>query len=380
MSPGRWSAEWSAESIVAVMIVGIVGVLIAGLQPQLLGALAREGRLTDTQLGLTATIELLAMGLAAGATGLLIKPVRLRAITGAATILLVLADCATPSLSGGGIMLARIVAGLAGGVLIWITIGMIARAAMPERWAGIYLMTQTLAQFGVATILAAAIPVSGAHGGFLALGGISLIALLCLPFLPRAYPPLERGAETTALPPPAGVAALVSVLIYLAFVVGIWVYLEPLALRGGVNSSAVALAVPIGLGAQVAGALLATLIVGRVSALWVVLASAATNLVLLAIFGSGAPASVFLAATGMFGFLWMFVMPFQLDLVIRADPTRRAATLIGGAQLIGSSLGPLLASLLVGEKQVGNVLWMGAACILASSVIIVGLQFRRRAT
>jgi predicted MFS family arabinose efflux permease len=82
----------------------------------------------------------------------------------------------------------------------------------------------------------------------------------------------------------------------------------------------------------------------------------------------------------MFGFLWMFVMPFQLDLVIRADPTRRAATLIGGAQLIGSSLGPLLASLLVGEKQVGTVLWMGAACILASSLIIVGLQFRRRAT
>src|SRR4051812_29398196 len=229
MIPGRWSTQWSSASICAVMIVGIVGVLIAGLQPQLLGALAREGRLTDAQLGLTATIELLAMGLAAGATGLLIKPVRLRTITAAATILVVLADCATPYSSGGGIMLARVVAGLANGVLIWITIGLIARTAMPERWAGIYLMTQTLAQFGVAAILANVIPVFGAHGGFLALGGISLIALLCLPFLPRSYPPLERGEETTAWPPTAGLAALVSVLIYLAFVVGLWVYLEPLA-------------------------------------------------------------------------------------------------------------------------------------------------------
>src|SRR4051812_12844962 len=111
MSPGRWSAS----SISAAMIVGIVGVLIAGLQPQLLGALAREGRLSDAQLGLTATIELLAMGLAAGGTGLLIKPVRLRAITTAATIIVVLADCITPSLSGGEVMLARVLAGLASG-------------------------------------------------------------------------------------------------------------------------------------------------------------------------------------------------------------------------------------------------------------------------
>ena len=374
MSPGRWSGP----SISAVMIVGIVGVLIAGLQPQLLGALAREGRLSDIQLGLTATIELLAMGLAAGGVGLLIKPVRLRMITVVATLMVVLADYMTPSLSGGEVMLARVLAGLASGVLIWITIGLIARAAMPERWAGIFLMTQTLAQFGVAAILASVIPVSGAQGGFLALGGISLIALLCLPFLPRSYPPLERGENITALPPRAGMAALVSVLIYLAFVVGLWVYLEPLAMRGGVDAGAVALAVPIGLGAQVAGALLATLIVGRVKAFWVVLAVAAMNLALLALFGSGPAAPLFLAATGMFGFLWMFIMPFQVELVMVADPTRRAATLIGGAQLIGSSLGPLLASLLVGEKQVGNVLWMGAACILASTLIVVGLQFRRR--
>ncbi|MEO9132461.1 MAG: MFS transporter [Sphingomonas sp.] len=378
MTPSRWSAQWSSVSICAVMIVGIVGVLVAGLQPQLLGALAREGRLSDTQLGLTATIELLAMGLAAGGTGLLIKPVRLRTSTFGATIVIILADCATPSLSGGEIMLARIVAGLASGMLIWITIGLIARTAMPERWAGIYLMTQTLAQFGVATILASVIPVSGAHGAFLTLGAISLMALLCLPFLPRAYPPLERGEETTPLPPPAGLAALASVLIYLAFVVGIWVYLEPLAIQGGIDSGAVALAVPIGLAAQVAGALLATLIVGRIKALGVVLVVAIVNIALLAIFGGGPTAPMFLVATGLFGFLWMFIMPFQLELVITADPTRRAATLIGGAQLIGSSLGPLFASLLVGEKQVGNVLWMGAACILASSLIVVGLQFQRR--
>lgn len=375
MTEGRWPAS----TICAVMLVGIVGVLIAGLQPQLLGALATEGRLSTNQLGVTATIELLAMGLAAGGTGLLIKPVRLRAIAVAATIIVASIDLLTPSLTGGGIMAARVVAGLASGVLIWITIGLIARTAMPERWAGIYLMTQTLAQLAVATVLASAIPASGAHGGFIALGAISLIALLCVPFLPRAYPPLERDDDSTSLPPRAGLTALAGVLIYLAFVVALWVYLEPLATENGIDAATVARAVPIGLAAQVAGALLATLLVGRIRALWVVLAVAVANIALLALFGSGPGAIVFLAATGAFGLLWMFVMPFQLELVIDADPSRRAATLIGGAQLIGSSLGPLLASLVVDDRHVRAILWLGAACILISmAAMLAALRYRSR--
>jgi predicted MFS family arabinose efflux permease len=376
MTEGRWPAS----TICAVMLVGIVGVLIAGLQPQLLGALATEGRLTTNQLGVTATIELLAMGLAAGGTGLLIKPVRLRAIAVAATIIIASTDLLTPSLTGSGIMAARTIAGLASGVLIWITIGLIARTAVPERWAGIYLMTQTLAQLAVATVLAGAIPAVGARGGFGALGTISLIALLCVPFLPSAYPPLERDGDTTSLPPRAGLAALAGVLIYLAFVVALWVYLEPLATENGIDAATVARAVPIGLAAQVAGALLATLLVGRIRALWVVLAVAAANIALLALFGSGPAAVVFLAATGAFGLLWMFVMPFQLELVINADPSRRAATLIGGAQLIGSSLGPLLASLVVDDRHVGAILWLGAACILVSTAtMLAALRYRARA-
>ena len=51
--------------VAAVLLVGIVGVLIPGLQPQLLGALASEGRLSVAALGSLASAELLAMGLAA---------------------------------------------------------------------------------------------------------------------------------------------------------------------------------------------------------------------------------------------------------------------------------------------------------------------------
>ena len=47
------------------------------------------------------------------------------------------------------------------------------------------------------------------------------------------------------------------------------------------------------------------------------------------------------------GFVWLFATPFLVPMTIEADPTRRAALLIGGAQLVGGSLGPLFASFFV---------------------------------
>jgi predicted MFS family arabinose efflux permease len=370
---------WPKSSVAAVLITGIIGVLIAGLQPQLLGALALEGRLSAAELGVTATAELLMMGLAAGFAGALLKPRRLRAVTTMAAAVVVVADVMTPSLSSGGIMFARIVAGLASGVLIWIAIGLIVRMAAPERWAGIYLLTQTLAQLAIATLLASLIiPAWGANGGFRFLGAISLIALLCLPWLPRAYPELPRGDTPAGLPSRAGVAALASILVYLAFVVGVWVYLEPFAAEIGLDARTAGMAVPLALGAQVLGATTATLLVGRLPSAPVLLGIGIVNLLILAVFAGGPSPVLFLGCTALFGFLWLFVMPFQVPLVIAADPTRRSAVLIAGAQLVGSSLGPLLASAVVREGDVGNTLWMGAACIIVSLSIVTALQLWRR--
>ena len=64
------SAGWigprpSNLEIFAVMFVGVAGIMIAGLQPLLLGTLSHEGKITANQLGQAATAELLTLGLAA---------------------------------------------------------------------------------------------------------------------------------------------------------------------------------------------------------------------------------------------------------------------------------------------------------------------------
>ncbi|MBW8814415.1 MAG: MFS transporter [Caulobacterales bacterium] len=376
---GGWiGAAPSALQSVSAMFVGIVGVMIAGLQPQLLGALAEEGRLDPTQLGHAATAELLAMGLAAGAAGAWLKPRRMGLIGLVAGLVLALVDLLTTRLTGEAITAARAAAGVPSGVLMWITLCLIARAPRPERWSGIYLTLQTLAQFVVATLLTAfVIGRVGAAGGWVTLAALSVLAGVAALAGPQQLTDLSHASEGPGgLPPPRGLAALGACFLFLAFIVGVWVYAEPLSKQAGHAPSVVGAAVSISLACQVAGGAAATVLAGRLPWFWTLLACTAADLGLLALMGSLPPAPLFLLASGLFGFVWLFLMPFLVPLVIEADPSRRAAVVMGGVNLLGGSLGPLMASLVVTEADARGALVFGAGCLVAAMLVVTALHLR----
>lgn len=378
-SRGGWiGTAPTAVQATAVMFVGVVAIMIAGLQPQLLGALAQEGRLDAAQLGHAATAELLAMGLAAGGAGAWLKPRRLGLIGLVAGLALALIDVATTRLTGEAITLARAAAGLPSGVLMWITLCLIARAPRPERWSGVYLTIQTLAQFVVATLLTAfVIGRAGANGGWLALAGLSALAGVVALAAPPSLAELAHGDDGPGgLPPPRGLVALGACFLFLAFIVGVWVYAEPLSRQAGHAPAVVGAAVSISLACQVAGGAAATVLAGRLPWFWTLLACAVVDLGLLAVMGSLPSATVFLVASGLFGFVWLFLLPFLVPMVIEADPSRRAAVLLGGAQLLGGSLGPLMASLVVTAADARGAIVFGAGCLLAAMVVATALHLR----
>ena len=158
---GKWIGRaFTPVEITAMLFVGSVGILIAGLQPQLLGALAREGRLTNVELGWAATAELLTIGIGAGSAGAFLKPTGLRWWGAGASLVLMLIDILVGTQSHTSAIANRAVAGLAEGILLWIPVGMIARSTTPGRWSGIFLAVQTLAQFFYSEILP---PTVGRH-------------------------------------------------------------------------------------------------------------------------------------------------------------------------------------------------------------------------
>ena len=91
--------------------VGVVALLIAGLQPVILGALEREGRLSTAQIGLAATVELMALGVAVGLAAAFLKPTHIWLKMAIACLLHAGSMMATTLVSGVGVIVVRGVAG-----------------------------------------------------------------------------------------------------------------------------------------------------------------------------------------------------------------------------------------------------------------------------
>ncbi len=379
-TPGWIGPRPSGLGIFSVMFVGVAGIMIAGLQPLLLGTMAQEGRITANQLGQAATAELLAMGAAAFLAGAALKPERMKIIGVLMALLLAGLDAATPMFMGDTITLVRGVAGLPSGVLMWVALAMIARTPRPERWSGIYLTVQTLAQFLMATLMAATVvPAYGASGGWIALAAFCVATAVFALFIPDRLQLLARTEGHSSLPGARGWIALLSAFLFSAFTIGVWVYAEPLSRQAGHGPEVTGAAVSISLACQVAGGAAATLLAGRINWLWTVVVSAILAMGVVYGFYSLPSPEMFLVLSGAFGFLWLFVLPFLVPMIIEADPTRRAAVLVGGAQVLGASFGPFFASLLVTETDSRGALIFGGACLIGSVLLAFGLyQIRPR--
>lgn len=375
--PSWIGARPTPAQIFALMFCGVTGLLIAGLEPLLLGALADQGRATTNQLGKIATAELLAMGLTAGLAGAVLKAARLKLIAIAALIALAAADVATPYVRGGALTALRAAAGVPSGLLVWITIALIARTPTPERWAGAYVTIQTLGQFVMAAVVSGAVmPRFGVDGAFVTLAAVCVLNMGVALLLPASLEPLPAAA-TAGLPNARGWTALAVSFLFVAVSSGVWVYVERLSHQAHHAPAVAGQAVSISLALQVAGGLAATVLAGGVRWLGALLASAFVDLIVFAGFASMPAPAVFIALAGMLGFVWLFTTPFLVPMTIEADPTRRAALLIGGAQLVGGSLGPLFASFFVTETDARGALVFSAVCVVIASAIVLALHITR---
>lgn len=360
--------------------VGVNSLLVLGVLPVLLGALADEHRLSNAGIGQMATLELLAMGISTAAAGAFLKARRLRLIGVVASLGLAGANLATAHAAGPALFPMRAAAGAFEGVLLWITVSMIARTVTPERWAGVFFAAQTLGQLVLAIVLAWwVMPRFGAAGGYTGVAIAALMGVIPALMTPHRFADLPAAARGGGAPPLRGWLALIATLIFVASSGAVGVYLQPLAHEAGLSADVARTSNWLSLGAQVAGASVATALAGRVRYFTVFVASTAGMLVIWWLFGRTIPAWLFIAANTAGGFVSIFLAPFLVPFTIEADPSRRAALQSGAAQLLGGALGPWMASAVVGEAEVRGVLLLGAGLILTGLAGVAGLRFTRLA-
>jgi len=365
----------------AFLVVGSIGLIIAGVQPVVLSALVAEHRLTAAALGWTTTVEFVTIGAGVSLAGMLLKPEHIRLSVFAAAVLALAADLAVRQQSGLAVFVDRAVAGLFEGGLVWATTLMIARSSTPARWAAVFLVTQGVAQLGfAASVPAALMKLYGADGGFYALASTCAVAAVAAFALPNRMAPLgahEAGPRRPRIPPPAMVSLAGVALIY-AFFLGLFAYLTQLGAQAGLTEERSGYAVALAVGVSILGSGAAAVVARRLNYLAAFLVCLPANLVALVMFGQMPHLPAFLAAAGLFGFFWGFLMPFQMPFVIESDPSRRASLLVPGIQSVGAAAGPLICSFFVSNSETRGALYVCAACLVATLVIAVALYASRR--
>ena len=365
----------------AAIALGLLALLIAGLMGLLLAALVEEGRLTAAGIGLTAMLEALATGLVTSIAGITLKPVRLRSVAAVAAVVLVALDLATVRTSGTGVMIVRALAGLPEGVLLWISIGFISRTATPERWAAVLFTGMGLTQLMAAAALSAVVlPRFGANGGYVALAAAMLLALPVAALLPHRLGAVAgTGTEASGAPPPRGWVALAGTLSMAAALTAVAVYVIPLARQAGLSVGVGRTAITVALACQMAGGLLATALAGRVRYIVVFWVCAAVFVATWGVYAMHPPAWLFVAMTGLSGLAAFVAGPFLVPMTVEADPSRRAAMQSGAVQLLAGAFGPLLASLMVSDRNVHGVLILGVALQAVGLAVATTLHRMARA-
>ncbi|MBV8593935.1 MAG: MFS transporter, partial [Caulobacteraceae bacterium] len=221
------------------------------------------------------------------------------------------------------------------------------------------------------------LPRFGSTGGFAALAGAAALGALPSLFTPNRFAPMPVPEGEGGAPSARGWAALAATLVFVSAAGAVGVYLQPLAHEAGLSAGVARTANWVSLVAQVAGGAAATALAGRVRYFTVFLVTSAAYLCVWALFDRAVPAWVFVAANAAAGLFGLFLGPFLVPMTIDADPTRRAAMQSGAAQLMGGALGPLLASLVVGERHVRGVLLLAAALTAAGLAGVAALRFSR---
>ena len=134
---------------------------------------------------------------------------------------------------------------------------------------------------------------------------------------------------------------LFAIMVFYVGGIGVWAFLERVAVHAGIERAAASNAIAVGLFVGVVGSLGAAVFAGRTKRIW---PETLAGLMLVASFAMltfvGGTAQFYFAVF-VFNCSWNFFIPFVIGLVAGRDSTGRLSSLVPGTVMIGGVLGPV---------------------------------------
>lgn len=351
-------------SIAASMMFGTLVFLAMATAPIMLGGLVQAGRLSNSTLGLVATLETLgiALGSSIGPTFLRAGHFRTKVLVCCLALAALNWACMSAQ-DARPIAILRGACGLAEGVVLAAANLILTYTRNPEGMSGYFLGITTLPQVAATYGLSSyAIPRWGPNVGFELMAVTAVLAgAAALAASGDTIPAAGRGDRGRGHWNVFALAALATIVLQNAAIGAGYSYMVQIARQQAIPDGVVGLSMAALQATAMAGSLAVGFIGWRASQALMLTAGCLVQVAVTLVIVHGGGSAAYAIGTGLFGLCWNGLLPFSLKLLIELDPTRRLALLNSPASLAGFGLGPFLVAGLVSERDVAPAFVAAAA-------------------
>ena len=363
----------SIKLLLAISFGMFLGVMSANSIPLMIGALIEALAVTEAEIGMLGTIELLAVALAALAAAPLAGKVSSRRLALCGCLLAIAAQFLSAA-AGSLYLLAglRIMAG-AGLGLAYAAASMAAAAtANPDRVLGYGVTAGLLVLIILLPGLAAVVTAWGYSGAYIALGVLVVVLAPVMGWLGRGTTIAVEADKAPALPGRSLAGLLLCIAFFNIGSGAVWSFSERLGIQAGFSLEETGFIIATGAFSGIMGSLFA----GWLGDRWGHRRPVALALVL-----AGLGYLIMARATGSLGYItginlywatYMFLLPLMIGAGAAMDATGRAATLCAGAISLTFALGPACGGYIATWFSYGAIGWFSSAlCLLAALAFLV---------
>jgi predicted MFS family arabinose efflux permease len=370
-------------SIVAAIIVSVVGVFGLMTMPMAIGIYVDTLGFTLEQGNQIMIAEVAGGAIASILAIFWVSKINWRKAIFFALISVIVGNALTVIQTDAGLItLIRFVVGFLGqGTAFAIGISIIGNTSDPDRNFGFVIAAQVA--FGVVALVVVRPLVdqfNSIGGMYLPLAILAAIAILFVKFVPEGAMQQEQhdAVDSGSLTLP--VTGLVAMLIWCCGLGAIWMFVERIAVDGGMESVVALRAIAISSAVAIVGALaaaaLATKGVGRF--LPVTIALLGQMAVVWFIQGEMSWVELIIKAS-IFQVFWNMTGPFLMGAIAASDTRGKVAVLIPAAQTSGFFIGPAIAGQFMAEAGLSAANLTAIICCGIALAIFIPLSARLKA-
>jgi DHA1 family inner membrane transport protein len=205
------------------------------------------------------------------------------------------------------------------------------------------------------------------------MAALTLLSSVLLPWLPRgAETPASQVKGVPGVSKHLAVSGLIGVFLYFIAQGAVWSYFERIGSASGVDPVVIGEAMGLSSFAGVGGALLAVALVAPCGRKWPLIASGVISIVSFWMLRGHVTGAELILCGILFNFAWNLAQPLLSGICADADCHGRVVVAMGCIQTVGFGFGPALTATLLRGRDFGPSLWVSAAVLLVSLIVVLG--------